>query len=97
MTKGTAMQTPAAVATLVVSLALAGSASGETADFTHTVSGFDFQGKVDGRGPVVFQDVGRKVLVFDPETEEETIVFRACHTTLPEGPEAEAVFCAALA
>jgi hypothetical protein len=68
-----------------------------TDDFTHTVSGFDFQGKVDGRGPLVFQDVGRKVLVFDPETGEQTIVSRTGHTTLPEGPEAEAVFCAAVA
>jgi hypothetical protein len=68
-----------------------------TDDFTHTVSGFDFQGKVDGRGPLVFQDVGRKVLVFDPETGEETIVSHAGHTTLPEGPEAEAAFCAAVA
>jgi len=68
-----------------------------TDDFTHTVSGFDFQGKVDGCGPLVFQDVGRKVLAFDPETGEETIVSRAGHTTLPEGPEAEAVFCAAAA
>ena len=63
-----------------------------TDEFTHSVSGFDFQVKVDGRGPVVLQDVGRKV--FDPETEE--IVFRAGHTNIPEGPEAEQVFCAAL-
>jgi hypothetical protein len=68
-----------------------------TDEFTHTVSGFDFQGKVDGRGPLVFQDVGRKVLVFDPETGEETIVSRSGHTTLPEGSEAEGVFCAAVA
>jgi hypothetical protein len=34
--------------------------------------------------------------VFDP-TEEETIVSRAGHTTLPEGPGAEAVLCAAVA
>jgi hypothetical protein len=67
-----------------------------TDEFTHTVSGFDFQGKVDGRGPLVFQHVGREVIVTDPATGEETVVFRAGHTTLPEGPEAEAVFCAAL-
>jgi hypothetical protein len=67
-----------------------------TDEFTHTVSGFDFQGKVDGRGPLVFQDVGRKVFVTDPATGEETVLFRTGHSTLPEGPEAEAVFCAAL-
>jgi hypothetical protein len=61
--------------------------------FTHTVSGFDFHGQVDGRGPILLQDVGRKV--FDPDTGE--IVFRAGHTNIPEGPEAEAVFCAAVA
>jgi hypothetical protein len=66
-----------------------------TDEFTHTVSGYDFQGKVDGRGPLVFQVVGRKVFVIDSETGEETVVFRG-HSTLPEGPEAEAVFCAAL-
>jgi hypothetical protein len=33
--------------------------------------------------------------VFDPETGE--IVFRAGQTDIPEGPEADAVFCAALA
>ena len=67
-----------------------------TDEFTHTVSGYQFQGKVDGRGPLVYQDVGRKVFVIDPETGEETVVFRTGHTTLPEGPEADAVFCAAL-
>ena len=63
-----------------------------TDEFTHSVSGFDFQVKVDGRGPVVLRDVGRKV--FDPETGE--IVFRAGHTNIPDGPDAEEVFCAAL-
>jgi hypothetical protein len=67
-----------------------------TDEFTHTASGYDFQGKVDGRGPLVFQVVGRKVSVIDSETGEETLVFRTGHITLPEGPEAEAVFCAAL-
>jgi hypothetical protein len=66
-----------------------------TDEFTHTASGYDFQGKVDGRGPLVFQVVGRKVSVIDSETGEETVVFHG-HSTLPEGPEAEAVFCAAL-
>ena len=64
-----------------------------TDEFRHSVVGFDFHGKVAGRGPLVLQDVGRKV--FDPETGE--IVFRADQTNIPEGPEADAVFCAALA
>jgi hypothetical protein len=63
-----------------------------TDQFTHSVVGFDFQGKVAGRGPVVFQEVGRKV--FGPDG--ETIVFSAGHSTLAEGGGAEAVFCAAL-
>ena len=29
-----------------------------TDEFTHTVSGYDVQGKVDGRGPVVFRAGG---------------------------------------
>jgi hypothetical protein len=64
-----------------------------TDEFTHTVSGFDFHAQLDGQGPLVFYDVGRKV--FDPETGE--IVFRAGRTNIPEGPEADAVFCAAVA
>jgi hypothetical protein len=63
-----------------------------TDEFTHSVVGFDFQGKVAGRGPLVFWDVGRKV--FDPETGE--IVFRSGRTSLAEGPEGEALFCAVL-
>jgi hypothetical protein len=63
-----------------------------TDHFTHSVVGFDFQGKVDGRGPLVLRGVGRKV--FDPETGE--IVFHAGRTNIPDGPEADAVFCAAL-
>jgi hypothetical protein len=63
-----------------------------TDQFTHSVVGFDFQGKVDGRGPLVLRGVGRKV--FDPETGE--IVFHAGQTNIPDGPEADAVFCAAL-
>ena len=66
-----------------------------TDEFIHTVSGFDFQAKVAGRGPLVLQEVGRKVIMFDPETGEETVVFRG-HTTLPEGVEVDAVLCAAL-
>jgi len=68
-----------------------------TDQFTHTVSGFDFQGKVAGRGPLVFQEVGRKVYASDPETGDEVVVFRSGHSTLAEGPEAEAIFCAAVA
>jgi hypothetical protein len=65
-----------------------------TDDFTHSVVGYDFQGKIGGRGPVVLRDVGRKV--FDPETGE--IVFRAGQPNIPpEDAEAEAFFCAALA
>jgi hypothetical protein len=66
-----------------------------TDEFIHTVSGFDFQAKVAGRGPLVLQEVGRKVIMFDPETGEETVVFRG-HTTLPEGSEVHEVFCAAV-
>jgi hypothetical protein len=46
-----------------------------TDEFRHTVSGFDFH----GRGPILLQDVGRKV--FDSQTGE--IIFRAGHTTSP--------------
>ncbi len=68
-----------------------------TGEFTHAVSGFDFQGKVAGRGPVLFQEVGRKVFAIDPESGEETLVSSSGHTTLGEGSEGEAAFCAALA
>jgi len=64
-----------------------------TDQFTHSVSGFDFQVKVDGRGPVVLQNVGRRV--YDPETGE--VMFRAGHADVPDGPETDALFCAALA
>jgi hypothetical protein len=67
-----------------------------TDEFIHTVSGFDFQAKVAGRGPLVLLDVGRKVFVIDPETGEETLVFRSGHTTLPEGSQVHDVFCAAV-
>jgi hypothetical protein len=67
-----------------------------TDEFRHTVSGFDFQAKVDGRGPLVLQDVGRKVFMFDPETEEEIVVSRSGHLTLPEGSQVHEVFCAAV-
>jgi hypothetical protein len=42
------------------------------------------------------QDVGRKVYALNPETGEEEVVFRAGHTTLPEGVEVDAVLCAAV-
>ena len=67
-----------------------------TDEFRHTVSGFDFQMKVAGRGPLLLQDVGRKVYALNPETGEEEVVFRAGHTTLPEGLEVDAVLCAAV-
>ena len=67
-----------------------------TDEFRHTVSGFDFQMKVAGRGPLLLQDVGRKVYALNPETGEEEVVFHAGHTTLPEGLEVDAVLCAAL-
>jgi hypothetical protein len=67
-----------------------------TDEFIHTVNGFDFKGKVEGHGPLVFQEVGRKVFVTDPQTGEETVVFQTGHDTLPEGSGAEAVFCAAV-
>jgi hypothetical protein len=68
-----------------------------TDEFRHTVSGFDFQAKVDGRGPLVLQDVGRKVFgAINPETGEPEVVFRAGHLTLPEGSQVDAVLCAAV-
>jgi hypothetical protein len=66
-----------------------------TDESIHTVSGFDFQTKVAGRGPLVLQEVGRKVIMFDPETGEETVVLRG-HNTLPEGSQVHEVFCAAV-
>ena len=67
-----------------------------TDQFIKTVSGFDFLGKVGGRGPIAFQEVGRKVFATDPETGEDVLVSQVGHDTLPDGPAAEAVFCAAL-
>jgi hypothetical protein len=69
----------------------------DTDEFAHTVSGFDFQAKVGGRGPLVLEDVGRKVYgAINPETGEPEVVFRSGHSTLPQGPEIDAVLCAAV-
>jgi hypothetical protein len=68
-----------------------------TDEFTHTVSGFDFQAKVDGQGPLVLQETGRKVYgAVDPETGEPEVLFRSGHSTLPEGSQVDEVFCAAV-
>ena len=67
-----------------------------TDEFIHTVSGFDFLGKAGGHGPIAFQEVGRKVFGTEPETGEDVLVSQSGHDTLPDGPAAEAVFCAAL-
>jgi hypothetical protein len=61
-----------------------------TDEFTEALVGFQFLGTSPGEG-LVLQDVGRTV--FSPEGE---IVFRAGQHKVPEGPEAEALFCAAL-
>ena len=61
-----------------------------TGEFTETLVGFQFMGTSPGEG-LVLQDVGRTV--FSPEDE---ILFRAGQHNVPDGPEAEAVFCAAL-
>jgi hypothetical protein len=62
-----------------------------TDEFTHAVVGFDFMATSPGEG-VVLQDVGRKVY----STDGEHIVFLAGQHRIPDGPAAEAVFCAAL-
>ena len=61
-----------------------------TGEFTEALVGFQFMGTSPGEG-LVLQDVGRTV--FSPEDE---ILFRAGQHNVPDGPEAEAVFCAAL-
>ena len=62
-----------------------------TEEFTHAVVGFDFKAAVPGEG-LVLADIGRKV--FSPDGEH--IVFQAGRDNIPDGPAAEAVFCAAL-
>jgi hypothetical protein len=61
-----------------------------TDDFTHAVVGFDFKATSPAEG-IVLQDVGRKV--YSPDGE---LVFQAGQDNIPDGPAAEAVFCAAL-
>jgi hypothetical protein len=65
---------------------------GDTDQFTHSLTGYRFMANVPGRG-VVLQDVGRIEYVGD----QEDIVFLAGQHHVPDGPEAEALFCAALA
>jgi hypothetical protein len=65
---------------------------GDTDEFTHSLTGYRFMANSPGEG-VVIQDVGRIEYV----GEEEDIVFLAGQHHVPDGPEAEAVFCAALA
>lgn len=65
---------------------------GDTDEFTHSLSGYRFMANSPGGG-VVIQDVGRIEYV----GEQEDIVFLAGQHHVPDGPEAEAVFCAALA
>lgn len=62
-----------------------------TDEFTEALVGFRFMGTSPGEG-LVLQDVGRIVYSGD----EEEIVFLAGQHHVPDGPEAEAVFCAAL-
>jgi hypothetical protein len=64
-----------------------------TDEFRHKSAALTFTGKSTGEGPILLQDAGRKV--FDSQTGD--IIFRAGHTNIPEGPAAEAVFCAAVA
>jgi len=65
---------------------------GDTNEFTHSLAGYRFMATDPGRG-LVIQDVGRIEYV----GEQEDIVFLAGQHHVPDGPEAEAVFCAALA
>jgi hypothetical protein len=64
----------------------------DTDEFTHSLSGYRFMATSPGDG-VVLQDVGRIEYV----GEQEDIVFLAGQHHVPDGPEAEEVFCAALA
>jgi len=64
---------------------------GDTNEFTHSLTGYRFMANSPGRG-VVLQDVGRIEYV----GAHEDIVFLAGQHHVPEGPEAEAVFCEAL-
>jgi hypothetical protein len=64
----------------------------DTEQFRHTVVGFDFIATYPGEG-LLLQSVGRKVFSIDGDE----LVFSAGQDNLPEGPEANALFCAALA
>jgi hypothetical protein len=64
---------------------------GDSDEFTHSLNGYRFMATSPGEG-VVIQDVGRIEYVGD----EEDIVFLAGQHHVPDGPEAEEVFCAAL-
>jgi hypothetical protein len=62
-----------------------------TDEFQHVVVGFDFKATTPGEG-LVLADIGRKA--YSPDGEH--IVFQAGQDNIPDGPAAEAVFCAAL-
>jgi hypothetical protein len=63
-----------------------------TDDFTHALVGYRFMANSPGEG-VVLQDVGR--ILYSPD--EQQILFLAGQHHVPDGPEGEAAFCAALA
>ena len=64
---------------------------GDTNDFIHTIVGYRFMANYPGDG-VVLQDVGRVV----QSPGDEQILALAGQHHVPDGPEADAVFCAAL-
>ena len=63
-----------------------------TDEFTHSLVGFRFIGTSPGEG-LVLQDVGR--IEYSPD-EEEILFIAGHHFDVPGGPDAEALFCAAL-
>jgi len=63
-----------------------------TDEFTHALVGFRFMGTSPGEG-LVLQDVGR--IEYSPD-EEEILFIAGQHFDVPGGPDAEALFCAAL-
>jgi hypothetical protein len=63
-----------------------------TDEFTHSLVGFRFMGTSPGEG-LVLQDVGR--IEYSPD-EEEILFIAGHHFDVPGGPDAEALFCAAL-
>ena len=64
-----------------------------TDEFTHVLVGFRFMGTSPGEG-LVLQDAGR--IVYSPD-EEQILFLAGHHFDVPGGPDAEALFCAALA